>query len=452
MNQAAAEVNWIPGITVLVLGIVIGLVILWISRKKSQTPSGPLDSFRMDARDLLAERDALLQRLRDMEDSDSDAGERYEIELRAARLLRQIGAMGSREVVEAVVAGGAPAKVGSSTMGFLYGAGSMAAIAALVFFVSTSASDREAGEPVTGNLPAQAQQGMQAEPIPGFGDLLQRVNQNPNDLVARLDLAQAMMMSDDLMGTFEQTKFVLENEPNNARALSYQAVVRLAMGQSDLALDMLDRAVVADPSILEVWVHKALVEATVGRMDEAEGTIDAAYERFPADSATLDGLRNHVRTQFAEGPGVPFAGQENPHEGIATEMTAMPPQTRASSPAASPPVANATGKDGISGTLHLDANTAARLQLPAVLFILARPAGVAEGSPIAVNRMIARSFPLVFSIGPEHAMMGGTLTDSLRLEVRVDDDGDPATRTEGDAVGVVDHVAIGTNNLRIDLK
>ena len=35
------------------------------------------------------------------------------------------------------------------------------------------------------------------------------------------------------MGVFDQTQAVLEKQPRHARALSYQALVRLAMGQAD---------------------------------------------------------------------------------------------------------------------------------------------------------------------------------------------------------------------------
>ena len=41
--------------------------------------------------------------------------------------------------------------------------------------------------------------------------------------------------------------YVLERQPGHPRALSYQSLVRLAMGQGDVAVSMLEQAIAADP-------------------------------------------------------------------------------------------------------------------------------------------------------------------------------------------------------------
>ena len=59
------------------------------------------------------------------------------------------------------------------------------------------------------------------------------VQRDPNNLQLRNDLAQAYIERENLMAVFEQTKFVLEKSPTDSRALTFQALVRMAMGEAD---------------------------------------------------------------------------------------------------------------------------------------------------------------------------------------------------------------------------
>ena len=80
-------------------------------------------------------------------------------------------------------------------------------------------------------------------------------------------------MQRDFMGVWTETQHVLEHEPAEPRALSYQALVRLAMGQGDLAVSMLQQAIAAAPDLLEARQNLAFVYASLGRTQEAEAAV-----------------------------------------------------------------------------------------------------------------------------------------------------------------------------------
>ena len=109
-----------------------------------------------------------------------------------------------------------------------------------------------------------------------------------------------------------------------------------------------------------------------------------------------------------------------------------------------------TGADasGVSGVIDLAASGSAPR---GVLFIIAREVGQTEGAPLAVKRIVAESFPVRFSLGAADSMMGGELPEKLRIEVRLDLDGDPMTRDDADPKAVVEDVTLGRGDLRIVL-
>ncbi len=93
----------------------------------------------------------------------------------------------------------------------------------------------------------------------------------------------------------------------------------------------------------------------------------------------------------------------------------------------------------IRGTLRLDDSVRAR-ELPSggVLFVIAR--GPGGGPPLAVRRLVPTGFPVDFEIGPADAMIQGRPFEGpIRLSARLDADGDPMTRADGDLVADVPH-------------
>jgi hypothetical protein len=88
----------------------------------------------------------------------------------------------------------------------------------------------------------------------------------------------------------------------------------------------------------------------------------------------------------------------------------------------------------------------------AVLFIIARQAGGAAGPPLAVKKIDSPKFPLDYSLGQDNVMMQGTpFAGKLNITVRLDKDGNPATRGAGDLTGEYkkNPVEVGTKNADI---
>lgn len=433
-------VDWIPGVLVLALGLVGGLVLVRrLARGAATVPAGEPRALRL--RDLEARRDALLDQLRDLHDAPGAQGERERLEREAARVLREIDGVppvrAARPEKHAATAEGGARPQRAALKGFWWGTASAAAIGLLLFLASRSATEREEGGSLTGEIPGSsgaAGPGARAGADAEMAKLQAAVQRNPDDLEARMALARAALSRQDMMVVYDQTRAVLEKEPRHARALSYQALVRLAMGQADTAEKMLRQALEAEPDLLEGYIHLSLVHLRQGRTAAAEKDIEEAARRNPTHAPRLRALWAEMRAQSESPPLQGTTGAEDPHAGLGE------PPARAG---------GATG-GGIGGTVEL----APGLTPPAsaTLFITVRAAGTAGGPPIAAKRLSAGSFPLTFAVGAGDSMMGQTLPDRLRVDARVDSDGDPLTRDPADPVASADGVRIGDTGLRLVLK
>jgi cytochrome c-type biogenesis protein CcmH len=110
------------------------------------------------------------------------------------------------------------------------------------------------------------------------------------------------------------------------------------------------------------------------------------------------------------------------------------------------------GGGRVTGVIELDSSAASSVIYPAVVFVYARLENVSVGPPLAALRLQVSSFPVEFSLGPEHAMTGGTLPRKVRIEARIDPDGNVTTREPDARHGFIDRVELGATNLRILLK
>jgi hypothetical protein len=273
--------------------------------------------------------------------------------------------------------------------------------------------------------------------------LLSRVQANPNDLDLRNELAFQQLMREQLMSVFETTQYVLERRPGDPAALTYQSVVRLAMGQSAVAEQMLKQAIEARPDLLDARVYLSLTYAQTGRYDEAKAAIDEAIRLSPAEADRLRQLWAQVEAQKASGPAPAAAGmKDDPHAGIA-----LPPMS--GSGAAPAPAPASTDPRAVRGTLALVAG--GNVPRGASVFLIVRLAGSKGGAPVAVARVDATSFPLSFEVSQANSMMGQPLPESMLIEARVDLDGNPMTRDAGAPSGSADNVPAGAAGVKIDL-
>jgi cytochrome c-type biogenesis protein CcmH len=456
-----SSVDWIPALAVLAVGLVLGTALVWRVFAASRA-AGRAAGTPAEIRDLAGKRDALLRQLRELEDTASKrtkeqlAYERYDLELRAARVVLALqdrglaverpNPSGAAEMAAPGALPGpasAPATERASFRGFLWGTLSTTAVLLLAFFVYQSAKPREAGGSLTGNVPmGGGGQGGRA-PSRASGEkagaseaeeaeLKAALARDPSDLDAHLGLARVYLGRQDMMGVWNETKVVLERAPGNPPALAYQALVRLAMGQSQVAVDLLKKALAADPNLLDGYVHLALVYVRMGRAKDAEATVAEAKKRFPDQAAGLDQFLAELQqreTRVADAG----SGDADPHAGL--------------------PAANGgAGGRRVTGTVDLDPSLKGGVPPGAVLFVFVRESGFGAGPPIAAKRFSPASFPLPFEIGEADAMTGQAFPDSLLVEARLDADGDPTTRPPTDPRARLDDVKAGATGVLLILK
>jgi cytochrome c-type biogenesis protein CcmH len=395
-----AGTDWTSAVAILVSGLILGsMFVYFFARRKTQ--AAPATD--LELRDLEAKRDALVQQLREMDGVGAE--ERTRLELETAHVLRAIDEHKRRELVVATAQREQPAgdTRRAAIIGFAWGAGSMAALALLAYFVMQAVEPRQ--QPQTTTQPQQP------TVDPAVRQIEQAVEKNPEDLNLRLQLAQAYLERENLMGVFEQTQYVLSKSPKNSRALTYQAIVRMSMGSTAEAVDMLQRATKSDPDLLDAWVALAWVRIQEGKFSEAEAAMQEAMRRHPEEKPRLEQVLNQMK-----------AHQQMP----------------------------AADANAFRVTIDLDPSARSRAT-GGVLYVIARAEGVTTGPPVAVKRVSAAAFPTTVELTPADSMMGQPLPPRIRLEARLDSDGDAATRNPNDPFAAQDSVAKGST-VKLALK
>ena len=275
------------------------------------------------------------------------------------------------------------------------------------------------------SAPQQTQQPAQADPA--VQRLEQEVSADPSNADKRIALARMYLDKENMMGVFEQTKAVLEKNPNDARAQTYNAIVRMAMGQLDQATSMLDTATKTDPKLADAWVALAWIRVQKGDKTSAKAAIDSAITNVPAEA---DRLRD-VWNQMSNAQPAP-AMSENPHtKGVLAD-----------------PVAASSAPDAIHLTLTLADSAAVK---SGVVYVMARNPGESAGPPLAVKRLNVTAFPITVDLSSADSMMGQPLPKKVHIEVRLDSDGDAATKSPNDPTATADAVAAGSK-LALTLK
>lgn len=305
--------DWVSAAAIVSAGIIIGLLFVFVVRRKRATLLGG-DS---ELRDLEAARDGLIEQLRE---PDLSAEARTHLELETARVLRQID-----ERSKTAKGASQPASVPNPfrrgvIIGFASGAATVLALAGMAYFVVQSSKQ---GEVVAAPAPAAAEtstnvanaHAAEAAADPNVQKLEAVIQSAPENLDARVELARAYLDHNNLMGVFEQTRYVLGKSPNDPRALTYQAVVRLAMGQRDDAASMLAKATKADPTFLDGWIATAWMNTQNGDIRKAEVAMKEAARRHPEEKTRLDVMFENMKAQ-AQQAGAPPAEMPQGHPPI----------------------------------------------------------------------------------------------------------------------------------------
>jgi len=420
MNQASTD--WTSAIVIAVAGLLLGVLFFFFNKRKA-APSLDKD---LERKDLEAKRDALIAQLRALPDDAVD--ERARLEGETAVVLRSLD---HYQTTAPYAAGSASTAMNPTIKGFLWGSGSTAALAILLFYVYQTATPRPQGEMATGGIGTQPQQ-QQPQQAAAADPMVQQmeaaVQRDPNNNALRLDLAEAYLQRDNMMGVFEQTKVVLEREPKNARALTFSALVRMAMGETDQAVAQLQEATTVEPKNLDAWVAMAWIHAQTGRMKDAESAIAQASLVSPENKGRLEDVLAQMKAHIAQ--------QQNAQQAAAVPQGQMP--------ADHPPIGGAPAggapADGARVQVTLQLDPAARAK-SGVVFVVARP--LSGGPPVAVKRMQVATFPVTFELTSADSMMGQPLPEKFRLEARLDSDGNATTKPPTDPSAAQPEVVSG---------
>jgi cytochrome c-type biogenesis protein CcmH/NrfG len=442
----AADFSWTPPLVVLALGAVAGAVVVGI-RSRFKTQSAPPAPATSHAADLQRQYDALIRRLAE----GGTPEEKAAIEVEAARVLMQMETPGTlhadttaraakSETVAATPA--APTRQAPAWVGFLYGVLTMGTLGGLFYLASSGATERASGgSPTGGNtMGSRASAGEEApqtsaEDQAAILALEEAVRKTPTDLGQRIELTRAYLRQRDLMKVFDQTKAILEVDPGNAHGLTYQALVRVAMGQAAQAETMLLDAIKKDPRIEDAYIHLAIARIQLGNRKAAEEAIQAGQLQFPEDKEQLADVFQQI-ANASDGKG-----------------------DAAAPPAAERPAEVAPAAAADAGSARTSASLVVVIDLPkgltvpntAMLFVIVREAGFETGPPVAVKRVPAVNFPITVTLSEKDSMAGESLPGLIRLDARIDRDGDPLTKDPRDPVASEDNVRPGAGQLLLVL-
>ena len=252
------------------------------------------------------------------------------------------------------------------------------------------------------------------------------------DVAGLLQAAKAAFDKQDFRNAIEGFKKVLAADPNQPEANSYMGLILMQAGHADGALMAFDKALSRAPNFpVALWGKgMALYQ---GKQDYA-GAREVFEKLLPLVPPGQE--RDAIVKVLAE---IAAAGQK-------PQMTAKP------APAAASFSSGTAGQ--ITGQITIDSKLKVNVDPQAALFIIARPAAGGGGPPLAVKKIDHPAFPLSYSLGAENVMMQGTpFTGKITITVRLDQDGNPATRGAGDLTGDYkkNPVEVGSKNVDIVL-
>lgn len=450
--------DWLSATAMILSGGIVGFMFWYGMKGRAAKPD-------LERLDLEAKRDALLRQLRELKEIGGSADEQRRLERETADVLRALDKRApdkrtkdKRKPGSPVVPSRDEAPVeeldpraiaaharAASIRGFVWGVASVAVLGGIAWFVTQQATPKTEG--TTGGTPmASAAQAppRQQQADPALQQIQAAVANTPDDLDVRNQLAKAYLERENYMGVFQETQYILQRSPNDARALTYQALVRMSMGQRDGAEQMLNRAIKADPELLDAYVALSWDYVQSGKVSEAEGLIAEASRRHPDQKARLEEvlakMKEQVKNQpppapIPNHPSLPVPGAES---------------AQAMGTAAAPGALAAAGGPSV----HVKVSLAGSVkQSPAaVLFIIVRASGETAGPPAAAKRINAPTFPLELDVTSADSMMGQPLPANVTIEARLDSDGDAMTKDPSDPHASQSGVATNGTKVALVLK
>jgi cytochrome c-type biogenesis protein CcmH len=259
------------------------------------------------------------------------------------------------------------------------------------------------------------------------GDFLTGTTPANAEARAALSEGKTAFAHQEFPKAIEAFKKVLAADPNNPEAHSYMGFILVEAGHADGALLAFDKALSQAPNFpMALWGKGLVLYREKKDFAGAREALEKLLNLVPPGEE-----RNEIAKLLAD---IPAGGGQR------------------SQAASSAPAAASSPSAQISGKITIDAKVKANLDPNAALFIIARPAGGAAGPPLAVKKIDRPTFPLDYTLGQENVMMQGTpFTGKINITVRLDKDGNPATRGPGDLTGEYkkNPVEVGTKNVDV---
>lgn len=473
-----AEVYWLPGIITLLSAAGIGalcVALLRRSESRPETPRRPSDEIaarQLLIDDLRQRKQQLMRALRDAQDrnsgSETDALELRDLELRAARVFRdlheaehqpQAGPSGaamsdetSSPATPSSAAANAPSGSFAAVKWMAVGAFLPLVAISLYFGVSERKDDMTpmtggnpdlSGPMLAGPAPQSGQPGgpvagvppdLRPQASPGLDRARAHVAAHPDDPEAWAALGWVLVEAEGWIDVFETAKKLRELAPQHPDGFVLQASVRIAMGQSEVAQQLVTDALTIAPSHVQALSFQGALAMRRGDRSAAA----AAWKQAMSAAGPGKGFEELIAMAQSDAstPAMPSR-----HPVPASRTAAAQPQA---------PSAVRSADDAITGQVVL--GEGASFEGSGVLFIIARAKGVTAGPPAAAKRLAAHSFPVAYSISSADAMMGGTLPPEVTLSARLDSDGNAGTRSANDLVAAPVDVATGSSAVQLQLQ
>ena len=128
-------------------------------------------------------------------------------------------------------------------------------VAAVVSVLLSTARTRAPGQPFSGGIPSTGAASA-ADTVSFFE---QRVRQHPNDLAARLDLAERYLQSGRIRPAIDQYLAALQIDPQNTEARATLGFVVYRAGRANEGLRIVDQALARDPSFPEALFYRGVI-------------------------------------------------------------------------------------------------------------------------------------------------------------------------------------------------
>jgi len=263
------------------------------------------------------------------------------------------------------------------------------------------------------------------------GDFLTGTTPANAEARAALSEGKTAFAHQEFPKAIEAFKKVLAADPNNPEAHSYMGFILVEAGHADGALLAFDRALSQAPNFpMALWGKGLVLYREKKDFAGAREALEKVLNLVPPGEE-----RNEIAKLLAE---IPAGGDQRSQASAAGSNTTAP----------------ASPSPQITGKITIDPKLKANLDPNAALFIIARPAGGAAGPPLAVKKIDRPTFPLDYTLGQENVMMQGTpFIGKINITVRLDKDGNPATRGVGDMTGDYkkNPVEVGVKNADITI-